>query len=69
MKKETSIQLYAKAQKVMPGGVNSPVRAFNAVGGEPWETRMQIPLEIFNYAPYMPIFVWQHVYGMLHAPI
>jgi glutamate-1-semialdehyde 2,1-aminomutase len=35
MKKETSSQLYAKAQKVMPGGVNSPVRAFNAVGGEP----------------------------------
>ncbi len=35
MKKETSSQLYARAQKVMPGGVNSPVRAFNAVGGEP----------------------------------
>jgi len=35
MKKETSSELYAKAQKVMPGGVNSPVRAFNAVGGEP----------------------------------
>jgi glutamate-1-semialdehyde 2,1-aminomutase len=35
MKKETSSELYAKAQKIMPGGVNSPVRAFNAVGGEP----------------------------------
>jgi glutamate-1-semialdehyde 2,1-aminomutase len=35
MKKEISSQLYAKAQKLMPGGVNSPVRAFNAVGGEP----------------------------------
>jgi glutamate-1-semialdehyde 2,1-aminomutase len=35
MKKGISSQLYAKAQKVMPGGVNSPVRAFNAVGGEP----------------------------------
>ena len=35
MKKEISSQLYTKAQKVMPGGVNSPVRAFNAVGGEP----------------------------------
>ena len=35
MKKETSSELYAKAQKVMPGGVNSPVRAFNAVVGEP----------------------------------
>lgn len=35
MKKENSSLLYAKAKKVMPGGVNSPVRAFNAVGGEP----------------------------------
>jgi glutamate-1-semialdehyde 2,1-aminomutase len=35
MEKGISSQLYAKAQKVMPGGVNSPVRAFNAVGGEP----------------------------------
>ncbi|MDT9587231.1 MAG: glutamate-1-semialdehyde 2,1-aminomutase [Candidatus Arsenophonus melophagi] len=27
--------LYLKAQKFMPGGVNSPVRAFNGVGGYP----------------------------------
>jgi glutamate-1-semialdehyde 2,1-aminomutase len=27
--------LYAEAQRYMPGGVNSPVRAFSAVGGEP----------------------------------
>jgi glutamate-1-semialdehyde 2,1-aminomutase len=26
---------FAKAKKVLPGGVNSPVRAFNAVGGTP----------------------------------
>src|SRR2546429_2955095 len=26
---------FAEAQQVMPGGVNSPVRAFRAVGGEP----------------------------------
>lgn len=30
-----SSELFANAQKVIPGGVNSPVRAFNAVGGEP----------------------------------
>ena len=35
MKKDISSELYARARKVMPGGVNSPVRAFNAVGGEP----------------------------------
>jgi len=28
-------QLFARAQKVIPGGVNSPVRAFKAVGGTP----------------------------------
>jgi glutamate-1-semialdehyde 2,1-aminomutase len=30
-----SSQLYARAQKLMPGGVSSPVRAFRAVGGQP----------------------------------
>jgi len=30
-----SHSLYADAQRYMPGGVNSPVRAFSAVGGEP----------------------------------
>ena len=27
--------LFARAKKVIPGGVNSPVRAFGAVGGNP----------------------------------
>src|ERR1035441_7714505 len=27
--------LFAKARQLMPGGVNSPVRAFRAVGGDP----------------------------------
>jgi len=30
-----SQSLYTEAQRYMPGGVNSPVRAFRAVGGEP----------------------------------
>lgn len=30
-----SIELYQQAQQVIPGGVNSPVRAFKAVGGTP----------------------------------
>lgn len=33
--KTVSEELFARAQKVMPGGVNSPVRAFRAVGGRP----------------------------------
>ena len=30
-----SLELFARARKVIPGGVNSPVRSFAAVGGEP----------------------------------
>ena len=30
-----SSELYQKAQQTIPGGVNSPVRAFNGVGGSP----------------------------------
>jgi len=30
-----SSQLFKQAQRCIPGGVNSPVRAFNGVGGEP----------------------------------
>jgi glutamate-1-semialdehyde 2,1-aminomutase len=32
---ERSSRLFAEAEKVIPGGVNSPVRAFKAVGGTP----------------------------------
>ena len=31
----TSIRLFEEAEKVLPGGVSSPVRAFRAVGGHP----------------------------------
>ena len=31
-----SARLYARARQLIPGGVNSPVRAFRAVGGEPF---------------------------------
>ena len=30
-----SARLFARATRVIPGGVNSPVRAFNSVGGDP----------------------------------
>ena len=35
MRYQRSSALFAEARKVIPGGVNSPVRAFKAVGGEP----------------------------------
>ena len=30
-----SVELFARAQDLLPGGVDSPVRAFRAVGGTP----------------------------------
>ena len=35
MSNNTNAALFERAQKVIPGGVNSPVRAFRAVGGTP----------------------------------
>ncbi len=35
MKTDRSVELFARARAVIPGGVNSPVRAFRAVGGDP----------------------------------
>ena len=32
---QRSSQLFIASSKVIPGGVNSPVRAFKAVGGTP----------------------------------
>jgi glutamate-1-semialdehyde 2,1-aminomutase len=35
LKTTKSEEIFAAAQKIMPGGVNSPVRAFKSVGGQP----------------------------------
>ena len=35
MARSASRRLFARARRVLPGGVNSPVRAFGAVGGHP----------------------------------
>jgi glutamate-1-semialdehyde 2,1-aminomutase len=35
MTRETSEQFFSEARELMPGGVSSPVRAFQAVGGSP----------------------------------
>ncbi len=35
MRRSVSEMLFARAQRLMPGGVNSPVRAFRSVGGAP----------------------------------
>ncbi|MCF7752672.1 glutamate-1-semialdehyde 2,1-aminomutase [Bacillus subtilis subsp. subtilis] len=36
MNHDQSHALFSRAQKLLPGGVNSPVRAFKSVGGEPF---------------------------------
>lgn len=36
MKRDRSAAAFSAARKIFPGGVNSPVRAFGAVGGEPF---------------------------------
>ena len=36
MKHDASHALFSRARKLLPGGVNSPVRAFKSVGGEPF---------------------------------
>ncbi len=39
MSSPLSDQLFARAQQLIPGGVNSPVRAFRSVGGAPFFTK------------------------------
>src|SRR5687768_199577 len=36
MQMKNSQNLFERAQKVIPGGVNSPVRSFKSVGGKPF---------------------------------
>lgn len=48
MKTDTSVRLYEKAKKYMPGGVNSPVRAFNAVGRNPLFIKKATGSKIFD---------------------
>lgn len=48
MRIEKSKQLYEKAIKVLPGGVNSPVRAFKSVGGTPIFIKKGIGSKIYD---------------------
>jgi glutamate-1-semialdehyde 2,1-aminomutase len=44
-----SIELFEKAKKRMPGGVNSPVRAFKSVGGTPIFMEKGVGSKIFDF--------------------
>lgn len=48
MRTEKSKQLYEKAIKILPGGVNSPVRAFKSVGGTPIFIKKGIGSKIYD---------------------
>ena len=43
-----SARLYTRAQRTLPGGVDSPVRAFSAVGGDPLFIRRARGAEIVD---------------------
>ena len=46
-------ELYQRALAVIPGGVSSPVRAFNAVGGTPFfvHGERRVDLELLEARP------------------
>ena len=43
-----SEELFAEALKYIPGGVNSPVRAFRAVGGHPFFVNKAKGAQVFD---------------------
>ena len=45
MRYQRSSTLFNEAQKSIPGGVNSPVRAFKSVGGTPVFVKMKKSLQ------------------------
>jgi glutamate-1-semialdehyde 2,1-aminomutase len=48
MSRAKSEQLFAEALKYIPGGVNSPVRAFRAVGGQPFFVNRAAGAHVFD---------------------
>jgi glutamate-1-semialdehyde 2,1-aminomutase len=48
MKNSRSMQLFQNAQKYIPGGVNSPVRAFKSVGSDPLFIKKASGCKIFD---------------------
>lgn len=71
--KSHSIELFARAQMVIPGGVNSPVRAFKAVGGTPLFFQQGIGpylIDVDNnrYVDYVGAF-GPHILGHAHPLI
>jgi glutamate-1-semialdehyde 2,1-aminomutase len=49
MRREHSERLFNEAKTIMVGGVNSPVRSFNAVGGHPLVIKYGRGSQIFDY--------------------
>ncbi len=48
-KKNINYQLFRKASKLIPGGVNSPIRSHSAVGGYPLFVKGGKRANIFDY--------------------
>ncbi|MEC8330446.1 MAG: aminotransferase class III-fold pyridoxal phosphate-dependent enzyme, partial [Verrucomicrobiota bacterium] len=45
---DVSTSLFKRAQDLLPGGVNSPVRAFRSVGGSPFFTERAQGARLFT---------------------
>ena len=48
MNTKKSASLFSEAQQYIPGGVNSPVRAFKSVGGSPLFIKKAIGAYLFD---------------------
>ena len=54
MNNDKSHELFSRAKPLLPGGVNSPVRAFKSVGGEPFfAARAEVPTSRRRWQPYI----------------
>ena len=50
-------QLFERSQKYIPGGVNSPVRAFKSVGGTPVFFRRGKGAQVYGMQMIKPILI------------
>ena len=63
---QRSSQLFADAEKVIPGGVNSPVRAFKGVGGTPIFVKSAKGAYLFDedgnkLIDYINYYIYKHI--------
>src|SRR3989442_3185480 len=68
MKTAKSQKELARARALFPGGVNSPVRAFRAVGGEPLFISRGVPAAVAKLTTVLPFNDLEAVRGFFRSP-